>query len=138
METKGMRLVPYLTFQGNCEEAMNFYAETWGGKAVFKRYSEAEGMDVPAAYRDKVLHCSFTFGDNELMACDAFPGTEVMRGSSDASMSLILKDVESGRKIFEKLVKGGKVHFPYEKQFWGAWHGSLTDKFGIKWNINNE
>lgn len=132
-----MQLIPYLSFNGNCEEALNFYSACFDGKIEFlQRYDKAP-MEVSEEHKNKVLHALFRFGENSLMASDIFPGSTVSSGSS-ISLSINLKDENQSRKIFEKLSDGGNITMPMEKQFWGALFGQLTDKYGISWMINCE
>ncbi len=135
MSTPKITLKPYLFFYGNCEEALNTYAKILNGKVeVVNRYDNP-AMNAPKDYQNKVLHASLEFGGNSLYACDSFPGQAPEKGSN-VSLTIETEDRDAAARIFDKLAEGGQVHFPFEKQFWGAWHGSLTDKFGIKWNVN--
>ncbi len=84
-----MRVNPYLTFDGDCEEAFKVYEKVLGGKIVAMmthRDTPAEAH-VPAEWRDKILHARLVFGDNVLMASDAPPGRQkkMMEASSPTS-----------------------------------------------------
>ncbi len=133
-----MKLVPYISFQGNCEEALGFYKAIFNGKVTIEQRYDVPELQAPEEYRDKVLHASLQFGENILLACDTFPGQETKKTSGDVSLSVLLEDREEGRRIFNALAEGGNVHHAYEKQFWGDWHGNLTDKYGIRWMVNAE
>jgi PhnB protein len=128
--------IPYLTFDGNCEEALNFYSKILDGKVTIQSRYDNPAMRAPKEFQNKVLHASLEFGKHIILACDVIPGHTVSRGSLDISISLTVTNPDEGRKIMEQLADGGVVHVPYEKQFWGAWHGNLKDKFGIKWMMN--
>lgn len=133
-----MKLIPYIQFTGNCEEALNRYKEIFEGEVnIVNRYDNSS-FDVPDDFKNKVLHAHYKTGEIELMACDVFPGKSSVPRGSNISLSVTLDTVEKATEIFNSLAKDGKVKFPFEKQFWGAWHGSLTDKFGINWMINCE
>lgn len=135
MSASNIILKPYLFFYGNCEEALNTYAKILGGKVeVVNRYDNP-AMNAPKDYQNKILHAQLEFRGNSLYACDSFPGQPPEKGSN-VSLTIELRDQDEAAKIFEQLAGGGTVHFPFEKQFWGSWHGSLTDRFGIKWNVN--
>lgn len=138
MSKQHVHLVPYINFEGNCEEALNFYSKILNGKVTIVQRYDAPEMKAPRGYHDKVLHASLQFGENELLACDIFPGSSTKKSSGDVALSLLPDDSEEGRRIFNELAKGGKVHHKYEKQFWGDWHGNLTDKYGIRWMVNCE
>lgn len=135
---KSITLTPYITFDGNCEEALSAYAKILNGKVTIAQRYDAPAMQMPKEFHNKVLHAVFEFDGNKIFASDAMPTKGANRGSSDASMSLDVPGPEEGKKIFDQLAQGGKVHVLFEKQFWGAWHGNLTDKFGIKWMVNCE
>lgn len=136
MSNQNTRLVPYINFEGNCEEALNFYSQILKGKVIIVQRYDVPEMKVPKEYREKVLHASLQFDDNEIFACDIFPGSKTKKSSGDVALSLLPDNQEEGRRIFNKLAEGGEVHHKYEKQFWGDWHGNLTDKYGIRWSVN--
>lgn len=130
-----MKLVPYLNFEGSCEEAIDYYASIFNGKIVYKDYYSTSPMDVPESHKDKVMHCQLDFGDNVLMACDAFPGQTVSNG--DGIVLSVGFDLETeAAAIFSKLAQDGTVTMPFEQQFWGAWLGQVTDKYGKSWMIS--
>lgn len=125
---------PYLTFNGNCTEAMNFYRDSLDGEmVVMQRFGESpmKGMGDDHA----VLHCQLRIGDSVLMASDAPPGQAVDPGTN-VSLSLGLDDIQKAREYFDKLASGGQVMMPLSKTFWAEAFGMLTDKFGINWMIN--
>lgn len=130
-----MKLVPYLNFEGTCEEAIDYYASIFSGKIVYKDYYNTAPMDVPESQKDKVLHCQLDFGDNVLMACDAFPGQKISNG--DGIVLSIGFDLETeASAIFSKLTEDGTETMAFEQQFWGAWLGQVTDKYGKSWMIS--
>lgn len=131
-----MQLIPYLTFNGNCEEALNYYAGILDGKVnIVTRYNDPN-MGAPDDYKDKVLHATFEFGQNIIMASDVMFGKDGSRGTMDAAMSISISDEKKGEEIFNQLSDGGKVGVPFAKQFWGDWHGNLVDRYGIRWMVN--
>ena len=132
------RMEPYLTFEGNCEEALNTYARIFTSKVNIRERFDNPSMNAPKEYHNKILHASLEFDGITILASDIMPGKQINRGSSDASLSLLICAHEEAEKIFNQLAEGGKVHVPFKKQFWGAWHGNLVDKFGIKWMLNCE
>ena len=130
---------PYLTFDGDCEQAFEFYRTVFGGEFfTVRRFSEAPS-EVPgmADDPDRILHISLPLGDGQrLMGSDrpsmVGPGTF---GDSIA-VSIEPDDAEQGRRLFAELSAGGGVTMPYERQFWGADFGMCTDKFGVNWMVN--
>jgi PhnB protein len=130
-----MKLVPYLNFEGNCEKAIEFYRILFNGNIAYKDYYSSAPMDVPDNHKDKIMHCQLNFGENMIMACDAFPGSPVQDGNG-VELSMSFDEEEKAREIFNKLAEGGSVKMPFEQQFWGAWLGQLTDSFGKRWIIS--
>lgn len=132
-----MKLYPYVHFQGNAEEALNFYADVLGGTILsIQRYGDAP---VPSDedYKQKILHARLSFNDNLIMISDVFKGQPV---STEGNVDLGV-EVEDGNKIepiFNKMAEGGTVMMPLEDTFWGARFGMLKDKFGIHWMFNHE
>lgn len=136
MEPKVTRLIPYLNFEGNCEEALNYYKDILNGRIEIQSRYDNPAMKAPENYKDKVLHGRLYFGDLVIYASDVFPGGTAQNGSGDVALSLDVADVATGKNVFDQLAADGKVHVPFEKQFWGSWHGNLTDKYGIRWMVN--
>jgi PhnB protein len=134
-----MQIEPYITFNGNCEQALEFYAQCMGGKVKFmQRYggSPMDNKEMPAEWKDKVLHAVFEAEGTGFMASDAMQGQPI-NGYSGITMSLnIPKDSPRAKKVFDALAAGGQVQMPYGKTFWAEGFGMLTDKFGVPWMVN--
>ncbi len=136
-----MHLETYLTFNGNCREAFEFYREVFGGE--FNLLSTfAEGppdMGVPEADMDLILHLSLPIGSSVLMGSDttsAFgPPPEV---GGNFSLSVTADSMKQCDELFASLSEGGAVIMPMAKTFWGSYFGRFTDKFGINWMISFE
>jgi PhnB protein len=131
-----MKVNPYLFFNGNCEEAIKFYARVTGGtiNAMMPHAGTPAEAHVPPEAKNKIMHANMTIGDTVLMASDAVMGHyEKPHGFS---VSLQLKDVAEGERIFNALADGGKVNMPYQKTFWSAGFGMLVDRYDIPWMIN--
>lgn len=138
MNDQTTSLIPYLHFGGNCEEALNRYREILGGKVdIHNRYDNPE-MNAPEEYKNRVLHARFHFDGNTVMASDVFPGQTAEKGSGDVALSVTLQGHEQAEKVFAALAEEGSIHVPFEKQFWGDWHGNLTDRYGMRWMVNVE
>jgi PhnB protein len=131
-----MKINPYLTFDGRCEEAMNLYAKVLGGtiEATMRYEGTPVEAHVPAEWRRKVMHCCLKVGDMLLMASDAPPGQrEPMKGMS---VTLVMDDVAQAERVYAELSKGGTVGMPLQETFWAARFGMFTDRFGTPWMIN--
>jgi len=126
----------YLTFDGNCAEAMNFYHQCLGGELTVNKVagSPAE-QHCPAAMADMVMHANIIKDGLVLMASDNLMGAELKRGNAYA-VSLNCSSEEEINDFFNKLSAGGKVISPLKEEFWGAIFGMFDDKFGIHWMVN--
>jgi PhnB protein len=134
-----MQVEAYLTFGGNAEEALKFYEKALGGRIVeVHRYagSPMDNAQLPAAYKDKVMHAKFEAGTTRFMVSDGMPGQPAPTYSGFSMSVNIPKDAARGKQVFEALAAGGKVTMPFSKQFWGATFGMLTDKYGVPWMVN--
>jgi PhnB protein len=136
MGLKVTGLIPYLNFEGNCEEALNYYKDILNGTIEIRSRYDNPAMKAPENYKNKVLHGRLHFGDLLIYASDVFPGGKTQKSSGDVALSLDVPDPETGKKIFDQLAADGKAHVAFEKQFWGDWHGNLTDKYGMRWMVN--
>ncbi len=130
-----MTFTPYLHFQGDCAEALAFYAEVFGTDAPeISRYSDApEGSGLPAG--EGVMHGEIRLGDAVLMASDFPPGI----GDPQAAVSVMhsVADPETGRAIFEALaVEGGAIVEPWSETFFARGFGMVRDRFGTHWIIH--
>lgn len=135
---KRTTLNPYLNFNGECREAMEFYAAALGAELHVTpfRGSPAE-KDVSEDYRDKVLHATLSFQDVLIMASDTTPEVPVHKGSNTA-LYIAASSLEEARTFFGKLSAGGSILMPFERTFWGADFGMCTDRFGIQWMVSFE
>ena len=136
-----MQIENYLFFNGNCEEALEFYKAALGGKvAALMRYegTPMEGQQLPPNWKDKVMHSRFEAEGASFMASDGMPG-QPSPGYAGFSMSVYIpQDVERARRIFDALSQGGQVTMPFQQPFWGGHFGMLKDKFGVPWMVNCE
>ena len=127
-------LSPYLNFDGNCREAMEFYQSVLGGNLdvnTFGEYFPGESEDR----KDKIMHAMLQNDALTLMASDLPPGMEYNVGNH-ISLSLAGTDAEQLKKFWDGLSQGGQVTMPLEKQVWGDEFGMFADKFGMNWMIN--
>ena len=128
------RLNPYINFDGDAREAMEFYRDVLGGELVINTFGEY-GSDDPAI-ADKTMHAQLeTDRGFTLMASDTAPGME-HRPGTNITISLSGEDGDELRGYWDKLAEGGTVGMPLEKQMWGDEFGMLTDRFGIAWMVN--
>jgi PhnB protein len=130
-----MTLIPYVHFEGNAEEALNFYKDILDGEILMtSRYGDAP-MPVDEDWKNKLMHARLKFGNSILYVSDGPKNFKVIRGQ-DIQLSVDVPDENKIVEIFNKLSAGGIVTMPLADQFWGAKFGMLRDKFGIGWMFN--
>ncbi|TPN84481.1 VOC family protein [Aquimarina algicola] len=130
-----MKIQPYLVFEGNCQEALNFYQKTFGGQIINRETYENKEIDIPEHYRGKLQHAELKGEGFHFMGYDASPDTPLTSGST-IQMSIDLNSREEVNKIFDKLSNSGIVHTPLQETSWKAYYGRCSDQFNINWMIN--
>jgi len=133
----------YLTFDGNCETAFNFYKSAFGGEFCsvnrFGEMPQQEGMPpLSEEMKNRVLHISLPVSaETVLMGSDTMPGMSPdISVGNNFSISLGVSSKEEADSLFAALSADGKVTMPLDNTFWGAYFGMWTDKFGINWMVN--
>ena len=131
------QLSTYLTFDGNCAEAMRFYESTLGGKLeMMMTHAESPMADqTPPSSADRIMHARLALGDQILMASDSMAG-HPYGGMHGFSLSLVYPTADAAKPIFDALAAGGKVIMPLQKTFWSEGFGMLVDRFGTPWMVN--
>jgi PhnB protein len=128
------RLNPYLSFNGNAREAMEFYRSVFGGTLTINTFGDYGNPDPAMA--DKVMHAQLeSDAGYTLMASDLMPDMPFNRGDS-ITVSLSGEDGDRLRGYWEKLSDGGTVSMPLEKQMWGDEFGMCSDRYGVPWMVN--
>ena len=136
-----MSLSTYLTFDGNCREAFDFYRSVFGGEfAVIQTFADGPpDMPRPAGAENLVMHVSLPVGSSILMGSDRGPEFAApLVAGNNFSISFDGQSREHCDDLFARLSVGGKVGMPLQDMFWGAYFGSCTDRFGINWMISYE
>ncbi|PWD98852.1 VOC family protein [Marinilabilia rubra] len=133
----------YLTFNGNCREAFEFYKSVLGGEfpyvGTFGEMPPQEGMQpVPEDKKGQIMHMSLPVSqETQLMGSDTIEGFgPPVTSGNNFSINISTDSAKEADRIFKGLSEGGKVIMPMDKTFWGAYFGMLTDQFGINWMIN--
>jgi PhnB protein len=132
---------PYLTFNGNCEAAFDFYKKIFGGEfqmlSRFKDMPPMPGMEIPANLNNRIMHVSLPISkETILMASDANPAMGDVKIGQNISLSVSTENKEEADRIFSALASGGKITLPMGNMFWGAYFGMLIDPFDIIWLVN--
>ncbi len=133
----------YLTFNGNCREAFEFYKSVFGGEfpyvGTFGEMPPQEGMPpVPESEKNNIMHISLPIS-KETMIMGSDTGGEWASNFSQGnnfSISINTDTKEEAKRIFDGLSAGGQVTMPLNETFWAPYFGMLTDKFGINWMVN--
>ena len=130
------RINSYLTFNGNCREAMTFYKECLGGELVLQTIGESPMADkMPPKMKKSILHSTLKKGDIILMGSDMVDDQGLIKGNT-VSLMLNCSSEEEIKTCYEKLSKGGEATHPLENTFWGALFGDLRDKYGNHWLLH--
>jgi PhnB protein len=128
------RLNPYISFESDARQAMEFYQQVFGGNLEMNTFGEFGSQDGPEA--DKIMHAQLqTDSGFTLMASDTPAGMQRNPGDNIA-ISLSGDDAEALRGYWQQLSEGGSVTMPLEKQMWGDEFGMCVDRFGIPWMVN--
>jgi len=136
-----LKINPYLNFNGTAEEAFNFYKSIFGGEfAMLQRFKDTPAAGQTAVGEgDKLMHIALPIGSGVLMATDALEsmGHKAIAGNN-VTLTLSTDSKEEADRLFNGLSAGGKVGMPMKDEFWGAYFGMCTDKFGIQWMVSYE
>lgn len=131
-----MQLNPYLSFGGNCKEAMEFYKSCLGGELEINLVGESPmAKDMPDK-KNQVLHSMLKSNAIVLMASDLVMGGEVKPGNN-VTLTLSGGNLSELKEYFSKLSEGGKITHQLEETFFGV-YGDLTDKYGFNWAFQAE
>ena len=130
---------PYLNFNGNTEEAFNFYKSVFGGEfPMVMRFK-----DVPAEHQmgqgngEKIMHIALPIGQGTvLMGSDVPEAYGKTTIGTNFYISISAASEEEADKLFNGLSAGGQVTMPMGKSFWGAYFGMFKDKFDVQWMVN--
>ena len=131
---------PYLNYNGNAEEAFNFYKSVFGGEfAKIMRFKDLASPEFPVAENEanKIMHIALPIGNNILMANDV---PEIMGRTNEnenrSKISISTESREEADKLFSGLSSGGKIEMPIADSPWGSYFGMFRDKYGIEWMVD--
>ena len=125
---------PYIAFNGNCRQAIEFYKNALDAEVVFSQtVGESPVSDMGPA--ENIMHCTIKVGNSTIMMCDN-PRPESPSSEGNISLAIGLNDPHRARHLFERLSQDGTVVMPLEKTFWAEAFGMVTDKFGVRWMVN--
>ncbi|RDW16956.1 hypothetical protein CWR48_15220 [Oceanobacillus arenosus] len=129
----------YLTFNGNCREAVLFYAEIFGTEKpkimTFGDQPANPEYPLPEGTENLVMHSRLNIDGSNVMFSDNFPGMPFVEGNN-ITLSFINKNEDEIRSAYDKLSKGGEIVLELQETSWSKLYGQVTDKFGIHWQFN--
>jgi PhnB protein len=136
MKGDAMLVQPYLSFDGRCEEALEFYRAALGAEVtMLTRFSDYPGPPDPrmVAPKDKVMHASIRVGETTILASDGRCGGQPK--FQGISLSLTVANDAEAERLFTALADGGQVQMPLSKTFFSSRFGMLADRFGVSWMV---
>src|SRR5574337_835067 len=133
------QFIPYLAFDGNCAEAMRFYAKALGGKLdIMTNAQSPYAEQTPKEHLGRVMHARLEIGaDQSLYAGDCPPGMPYT-GIHGVSITLNYECAADAERVFNALLEGGKVTMAWGETFWAKGFGMLIDRYGCPWIVNGE
>ena len=132
-----MKVQAYVSFDGRCEEALEFYKKSVGARVtnlIRWKDSPDPAMKSPPGHEEKIMNASFRIGDTELMADDGMG--EKQAEFKGMTLAIEVADDAEAKRVFMALGEGGSVKMALMKTFWTSSFGMLTDKFGVPWMVN--
>lgn len=139
-----MPLSPYLSFAGNCADAIAYYQRTLGAELLYKisfgempksAQDSAENCPSGMQFPDTAIaHANVRIAGSDIMMSDAIPSGKA--SYSGFTLMLDSQQVEEGKRWFDNLAANGKIEMAWQETFWAHGFGKVTDKFGVPWMIN--
>jgi PhnB protein len=131
-----MKLNPYLTFDGCCREAFEFYQRALGGQISFIQTNGESPMaaTTPVEAHDRIMHATLRIGDQVLQGADAPAGR--FTKPAGFCVAIHVADAAEGERVFASLAQNGRVQMEFQATFWAAGFGMLVDQFGTPWIVN--
>jgi len=131
---------PHINFNGNAEEAFNFYKSVFGGefsKVIRLKELANENFEISENDADKIMHIALPIGPNTLMGNDIPEAMgKVDENENRSKISISTASREEATKLFDGLSAGGTIEVPMNDSPWGSYFGMFRDKFGIEWMID--
>ena len=129
------KLTPYLMFGGDCEAALNFYAQALDGKISFITHYKDSPLKVDEAQQGKVMHAMFEFAGGSMMASDYVEGVVYTAPAigSNVHLNIGFDDRTELERAFNALAEGGEITMELQAMFWGDRFGRIKDRFGMHW-----
>ena len=139
-----MKLTSYLIFNGEAEEAANFYANALGGQIEnlyrYETMPPQPGMpDVPEDYKQKIMHCCINYSGGSMSVADSFPGFETNFGKGGHMLTLMCDSITQTEEVYAKLcVNAQKIQCELSEAFFAKRYAEIIDRYGILWAVMYE
>lgn len=130
------QLNPYLSFNGNCREAMEFYRDSLGGELSIQTIEEANMSGDFPDMKDKIMHSALLKNGSVLLMASDFLGPGSLVSGNNISLTLNCDSEDEVNNLFSKLSDGGHITHPPKEEFWGGVYADFADKYGINWMLN--
>ncbi|MCM3757424.1 VOC family protein [Sporosarcina aquimarina] len=131
----------YVTFNGNCRQAVEFYADVFNTEKpefmTFGNSPQNPEYPLPEEAKDLIMHTRLTIKNDVIMFSDTFPGSPVSVGNN-ISLAFVSDDTDELTSSFEKLKQKGDVSMELQETFFSKCYGKVKDQFGIEWQISHE
>ncbi|PKG24733.1 VOC family protein [Niallia nealsonii] len=136
-----VRLIPYLVMDGNAKEAIQFYEKALNAQVLFSQsfgeMPENPEFPLPEEAKERVSHATIKVGETELMLSDTFPGQPHQSGNQ-VTICITTDDADKSKQMFDALQQEGQVGMPLQETFFSPAYGSVTDKFGVNFQVFTE
>jgi PhnB protein len=133
-----MQLELFFNFDGNCHEAVNFYAKVFKSSVnnlmTYGDTPSDPNMPVSASDKNRIMYAGVPIGGMIVMFSDFPSGSEYICGNN-ISPTISTDDKDEVTRIFNELKEGGEIYMDLQKTFFSEWYGMIRDKFGIVWQI---
>jgi PhnB protein len=133
---------PYINFNGNAEEAFNFYKSVFGGELTgIVRFKDLKSDEFPVPEEDaeKIMRIVLPIGGNTLIANDVPTALgPVSENENRSKIAITAESKEEADKLFAGLSEGGAVEMPMSDSPWGSYFAMFRDKYGIEWTVEFE
>jgi PhnB protein len=136
-----MALSIYLNFDGNCREAVQFYADVFNTEMqeimTFDQMPPDEDFSVPEEAKNLILHTQVDIQGTMVMFSDCLPGMSApLMIGNNISLTVVSKELSEIQRLYDRLKEGGSVEMELQETFWSKAYASVTDRFGVPWQLD--
>lgn len=135
-----LELIPYLSYNGNCAEALRFYERALGGKIelLLRGADTPMAAQIPKEHAHRLVHGRLSLPGGGMLYAGDCPHQMTYQGIHGVGMTLNFDTIAQANQAFNGLADGGKITMPLQPTFWAKVTGRVTDQFGVPWIINGE